>query len=117
MDSVRPTVHPVLYESIAERARDVGANPTERQHVTSAEHGAQLVKSTGGIGFLTKQEAWRVAVDGLTIRPLAESGLIVKTVVVARNDASRLVSEFMRAVVRKARLLATPEQQKLPLAV
>jgi len=41
----------------------------------------------------------------------------VKTVIVARNDASRLVSEFMRAIVRKLKLVGTPAQQKLPLAV
>jgi len=37
--------------------------------------------------------------------------------VVARNDAGRLVSEFMRAIVRKVRLIETPKQQKLPLVV
>jgi hypothetical protein len=66
---------------------------------------------------MTKSEAWRVAVDGLTLRPLAESALTVRTVVVARNDAGRLVSEFMRAFVRKVRRIGAPAQQKLPLAV
>jgi DNA-binding transcriptional LysR family regulator len=111
-----PQVHPFLYEAITERADSVGANPFEKQHVTSAEHAAQLVKSTGGVAFLTKRGAWRVAVDGLTIRPLAEPGVLVRTVIVARIDAGRLLSEFMRAVVRKVRLIATPKQQKLPLA-
>jgi len=112
-----PQVHPALYEAISQQARNVGASPSEKQHVTSAEQAAQLVKSTGGVAFLTKSEAWRVAVDGLTLRPLVESGLTVRTVVVARNDAGRLVSEFMRAFVRKARRIGTPAQQKLPLAV
>jgi len=111
-----PQVHPFLYEAITERAGSVGANPFEKQHVTSAEHAAQLVKSTGGVAFLTKRGAWKVAVDGLTIRPLAEPGVLVRTVIVARIDAGRLLSEFMRAVVRKVRLIATPKQQKLPLA-
>jgi DNA-binding transcriptional LysR family regulator len=112
-----PQVHPILYEAISELALKGGVNPSEKQHVTSAEQAAQLVKSTGGVAFLTKSEAWRVAVDGLTLRPLAESGLMVKTVLVARNDAGRLVSEFMRAIVKKVRRIATPAQQKLPLAV
>ena len=85
--------------------------------MTSAEHAAQLVKSTGGVAFLTKRGAWKVAVDGLTIRPLGEPDVMVSTVIVARNDARRLVGEFMRAVVRKVRLIATPKQQKSPLAV
>lgn len=112
-----PQVHPVLYEAIMERASTEGAAPPEKQHVTSAEHAAQLVKNTGGVAFLTKRGAWRTAVDGLTLRPLVEPGLAVRTVVVARNDAGRLVSEFMRAIVRKVRLITTPTQQKLPLAV
>jgi DNA-binding transcriptional LysR family regulator len=41
-----PQVHPVLYEAIAERARKAGASPSEKQHVTTAEQAAQLVKST-----------------------------------------------------------------------
>jgi DNA-binding transcriptional LysR family regulator len=112
-----PQAHPFLYEGIADRALKVGANPSEKQHVTSAEQAAQLVKSTGGVAFLTKSEAWRVSVNGLTLRPLSETGLTVRTVVVARNDAGRLVSEFMRAIVRKVRRITTPAQQKLRLAI
>jgi len=112
-----PQTHPFLYETIAERALKVGATPLERQHVTTAEHAAQLVKSTGGVAFLTKSDAWRVAVDGLTMRPLNEPDLNVRTVVVARNDASRTVSEFIRAFVRKLGQITAPRQTRLPLAV
>ena len=68
-------VHPVLYEAIIECAMKSGIDPPERHHVSSAEHAAQLVKNTGGVAFLTKRGAWRVAVDGLTIRPLNEAGI------------------------------------------
>ena len=85
--------------------------------MTSAEHAAQLVKSSGGAAFLTKREAWKVAVDGLTIRPLMETGIEVRTILAARKDAGRLVSEFMRAIVRKVQQLSTPTQAKLRLAV
>ena len=54
---------------------------------------------------------------GLPLDRLLNRGLTVRTVVVARNDAGRLVSEFMRAFVRKVRRIGTPAQQKLPLAV
>jgi DNA-binding transcriptional LysR family regulator len=110
-------VHPVLYETIAERALELGINPPERHHVTSAEHAAQLVQNTGGVAFLTKRGAWRVAVDGLTLRPLNEPSIEVTTVLTARTDAGRLVGEFMRAVVRKLRAISTPEQGNLSLAV
>jgi DNA-binding transcriptional LysR family regulator len=109
-------VQPVLYESIFECATKAGVDPLERHHVTSAEHAAQLVKATGGAGFLTKHDAWRVAVDGLTIRPLAEPGVQVRTVLTARNDSGRLVGEFVRGVVRKIRDISAPSQRNLPLA-
>ena len=110
-------VHPFLYDAIADRALELGAEPPERHHVTSAEHAAQLVKNTGGAAFLTKRGAWRVAVDGLTIRPLSESGLDVRTILVARKDSGRLVGEFLRAVVRKIKQISEPAQRDLPLAV
>ncbi|HTV10193.1 MAG TPA: LysR family transcriptional regulator [Candidatus Aquilonibacter sp.] len=110
-------VHPILYDAIAKRAVELGIEPSERHHVTSAEHAAQLVKSTGGVAFLTKRGAWRVAVAELTIRPLSEAGLEVNTVLVARKDAGRLVGEFLRAVVRKIKQISEPAQRDLPLAV
>ena len=108
-------VHPHLYEALAQRASKVGAVPSERQHVTSAEHAAQLVKSTGGVPLLTKRGAWGVAVDGLTMRPLVETGLTLRTVILARNDARRLVGDFLRATVTKVKSMHVPKQQKLPL--
>jgi DNA-binding transcriptional LysR family regulator len=110
-------VNPTLYDAISERALELKVEPCERHYATSAEQAAQLVKSTGGVAFLTQQGAWRVAVDGITIRPLTEAGLQVKTVVTARNDAGRLVSEFVRALVRKVKGFGEPVQAKLPLAI
>lgn len=110
-------VHPFLYGAIADRAIKLNVEPRERHHVTSAEHAAQLVKQTGGAAFLTKRGAWRVSVDGLTVRPLNEPGLLIRTVLVARKDSGRLVGEYLRAVVRKFNQLSEPKQRNLPLAV
>lgn len=110
-------VHPFLYGAIAQRTVEEGIEPPERHHVTSAEHAAQLVKSTGGVAFLTKRGAWRVAVDGLTIRPLNEPGLEVRTILEARQDAGRIIGEFLRAVVRKTKQMSEPTQRDLPLAI
>jgi DNA-binding transcriptional LysR family regulator len=110
-------VHPSLHGALAERAVELSVEPPERHYVTSAEHAAQLVKSTGGVAFLTKRGAWRVAVDGLTIRPLREPGIEVRTVLAARKDASRLVGEYLRAVVRRIKQISQPSQRDLPLAI
>ena len=109
-------VHPVLYDAIDARAKEATIEAPERHHVTSAEHAAQLVKNTGGVAFLTKPGAWRVAVDGLTIWPLIEPGIEVKTVLASRLDAEQIVGEFTRAVVRKIRQLSELAQRPLPLA-
>ena len=110
-------VHPMLYDAIIDRAANAGMEPLERHHVTTAEQAAQLVQSTGGVAFLTKRGAWKMAIDGLTMRPLKESTLEIRTVLTARNDAGRLVSEFVRAVVRKTQKISAPYQQDLPLAI
>jgi len=108
-------VHPELYEGISLRAADSGTTPSEKHHVTSAELAAQLVNTTGGVAFLTRWGAWKVAVDGLTMRPLAEPGIEVRIVIAAATDASRLVGQFIRAVVKKVEGVSMPRQQKLPL--
>jgi DNA-binding transcriptional LysR family regulator len=105
-------VHPYLYNLISDRAQALGVSPREKHHVTTAEQAAQLVHSTGGVAFLWRAGAWRVAVDHLTIRSLAESGIRVRTVITSHIEASRLVGEFMRAVVRKVQNSAPAYQAK-----
>lgn len=112
-----PQVHPFLYERLTKRAEDVGAVPKGRHHITNAEHAAQLVHSTGGVAFLTRHGASRVASDGLTHRPLQEPDLRVRSVIIAMNDASRIVSEFVRTTVKRVRKLTEPAQGRLPLVV
>jgi DNA-binding transcriptional LysR family regulator len=105
----------ILYEAISERAIQLGIAPRERHHITNSRHASQLVHSTGGVAFLARREAWNEATNGLTLRPFVESDIRVRTVLVARNDAPRIVSEFMRAVVMKVRHHSRPAQQgKLP---
>jgi DNA-binding transcriptional LysR family regulator len=108
-------VHPHLYERLVNRADTVGVTPKGKHHVTNAEHAAQLVRRTGGIAFLTPYGASRVASDGLTHLPLAEPDLRLRSVVVARIDAGRVVSEFVRATVKRVKKLSEPLQGRLPL--
>jgi DNA-binding transcriptional LysR family regulator len=108
-------VHPHLYERIVKRADSLGGSPAVRHHVTNAEHAAQWVRRTRGVAFLTRYGASKVASDGLAHRPLAEPELRVRNVIVARNDAGRVVSEFVRTTVRRVRKLSEPLQRRLPL--
>lgn len=112
-----PQVHPFLYERLTQRADGAGVVPRGKHHVTNAEHAAQLVHRTGGVAFLTRHGASKVALDGLTARPLVEPDLRLRIVMVARNDAVGVVSEFVRATVKRAKKLTEPRQGQLPLAM
>jgi DNA-binding transcriptional LysR family regulator len=109
-------MHPTLYDAIDERARSSGVVRSQLHHAACAEQAAQLVFRTGGAAILNKHGAWRVAMDGLTLRSLEDPDITMRTVLAVRNDASRLVSELVRATVRKLRQLSAPSQATLPLA-
>jgi DNA-binding transcriptional LysR family regulator len=109
-------VHPQLHEAILKRAATLGVKPGEQHHVTTAEQAAQLVHQIGGVAFLTRWGAWKVVVDGLTMRPLDEPDISIRTVIAAPGDASRLVGQFVRAVVKKVEGVTGSRQGKLPLA-
>ena len=109
-------VHPHLFDAIFSRAASAGTTPSEKHFVTTAEQAAQLVKTTGGVAFLTRWGAWKVGVDGFTIRPLMEPKIEVRSVIAAPVGASRLVGQFIRAIVKKVEgISGRPRQRKLPL--
>jgi hypothetical protein len=85
--------------------------------VTSAEEASELILAHKGVGFLSRGDAWRIARDGVTMRPLAEERLRLVTKLATRADnKSRLVSEFVRAVGRKLASTRPAQQARLPLA-
>lgn len=114
---VAPQVTSSLYERLMKKAAQLGVEPTETHFVSNAEQAALLVQKTGAIGILTRHEAWRVALDGLTMRPLKEPELMARTVLATRLNSGRLVSEFVRAVMKSVQSLSAPKQGKLPLVV
>lgn len=110
-------VHPALHDQLLAFARERDIKPRHYHHVTTAEEAAQLVTQHNGVAFLVRSGAWRVARDGLTMRPLREPGLAVKTSIITRSDdESRLTSEFVRSSMRRLRpTQAALVQQSLPL--
>jgi len=94
--------HPTLYDRVTATADEFGVKAREIHHVTSAEQAAYLVQDRRAVAFLTRVGAWRIARNGLTMRPLAEEGLVLKTALVTRaEDESRLTSEFVRSAMIK----------------
>ena len=83
----------------------------------TAEEASELILAHNGVAFLTRGGSWRIARDGLTMRPLAEERLRLVTKLATRADNnSRLVSEFVRATGRKLTSKRPVQQAVLPLA-
>jgi DNA-binding transcriptional LysR family regulator len=96
-------VHPSLYDSIFREANEEKVQPKSVHHVVTAEESAQeLYAETGEVAFLTRAGAWRIARNGLTMRPLIHPTLNISSKLIARaDDSSRIVSEFARTLKRK----------------
>jgi hypothetical protein len=107
-----------MHDLILSRAEVLGIKPSETHYFTTAEEAAYLVAKHQGIAFLNRTSAWRVARNGLTMRPIDEPTLAVKTTLVTRaDDRTRLTSEYVRSALRKLPPKSEARQQTLPLAV
>jgi DNA-binding transcriptional LysR family regulator len=107
-------LNPSFYDTFMIRARGEDATPDAVHDVTTAEEAAQFISLYDGVAFLTRMGAWRIARSGLTMRPLIEDGLNLKTMLVTRgDDRTRLISEFLRAAVRKLENDSGLQQQQL----
>lgn len=109
-------IHPSLYDLIIQIAQEKQVNPSHLHHVMTAEEAFPFIAHNRGLAFLTKSGALRVARGTMTVRPLMEESLSLKTYIAARADnKSKLVSEFMRAFVRKLSHFNTVRQLPLPI--
>jgi DNA-binding transcriptional LysR family regulator len=90
--------------------------PREIFQVMSPEEVAELILEHQALAFLPRSAAWRIALGGITMRPLSEEKLRLVTNLAMRSDTkSRLVKEFARAASRKIDSLKFKVQGQLPL--
>lgn len=95
-------MHPPVYDSVMRLAEQRKVFPTSVQHVVVPEDAFSSVVDAGGVAFVVKSGAIRIARDGITVRPLAEDALVLKTYLVCRSEErSKVVSELVRAFMRK----------------
>lgn len=107
-----------LYDAIHSVADERGVSPADIYHFTSPEEASELIREHRGLAFLPPAAAWRIARDGITMRPLAEPRLRLVTSLAMRSDSkSRLVNEFVKAAGRKFASVGQSVQRKLPLAM
>ena len=95
-------MHPPLYDAVMQRAEQRKITPSKVQHITIPEDAFPFVAEEGCLVFLTKAGALRMARKGVTVRPLAEETLRVKTYLVSLADnKSKVTSELVRAFMKK----------------
>lgn len=110
-------VSPYMYDSVRHAAAKAEVSPLELHHVTGAEEAVPLILERCGLAFLTRGGAWRIARDGITMRPLAEENLKLVTNLAVRADSnSRIVREFVKATAQKLEILKKPAQARLPMS-
>jgi DNA-binding transcriptional LysR family regulator len=108
-------VHPVLHDMISRRAAEEGVPYKNNQNVMAADEAFQLVAENVGIAFLTKASALRTKRLGIAVRPLIDKELRVELWFASRADnKSKLVSEFVRAFMKRIEPLMAPPHMILP---
>jgi DNA-binding transcriptional LysR family regulator len=96
------SMHPPVYDSVMRLARERKIVAAKVHHIVVPEDAYPFVADAGAVAFVVKSGAIRIARDGITVRPLAEDSLILKTYLASRADEkSKVVSELVRAFVRK----------------
>jgi hypothetical protein len=85
---ILPAQHasPNLYELIRRETSEQGIVASDIHYVMVAEEASGLILAYKGIAFLTLTEAWRIARDEITMRPLVEDRLRLVTKLATRAD-------------------------------
>ena len=105
-----------LYDMVQSVSADKGVHPFDIHQFTSPEEASELVREHKGLAFLPRAAAWRIARDGLTLRPLANDRLrLITSIAVRADNKSRLVTEFVKAAGRKLAGVGQRTQGQLPL--
>jgi len=107
-----------LYDMIHSVGADRSSYPLDTYQFTSPEEASELIREHNGLAFLPRSAAWRIARDGITMRPLAEPRLrLITSLAMCADTKSRLVSEFVKTAGRKFGTIAQNAQRRLPLAM
>jgi DNA-binding transcriptional LysR family regulator len=95
-------MHPPVYDTVMRLASVRKITPAKLHHIVVPEDAYPFVVDGESLAFVVKSGAIRIARDGITVRPLAEDALLLKTYLVSRADEkSKVLSELVRAFMRK----------------
>jgi len=112
-----PHTNAPLYNEILAVTSEKEIYPSDILHFTTPDEASALVREHLGLALLPPAAAWRIARDGITIRPLAEDRLRSVTSLTVRADSkSKLVNEFVKSAGKKLTEAVQKGQSRLPLA-
>jgi DNA-binding transcriptional LysR family regulator len=95
-------MHPPVYDTVMRVALERKIVPAAVRHIMVPEDAYPFIVDGGSVAFVVKSGAIRIARDGITVRPLTEDALTIKTYLASRADErSMVVSELVRAFMRK----------------
>jgi len=104
-------LHPRLYDSVMKIAEEKKIAPAKIYHITVPEEAFPYVADGSSLAFLVKAGALIMARNGITVRPLAEEALSLKTYLVSRTDnESKVASELVRGFMQKVSDLGRDKQ-------
>ena len=109
--------HPNMHDAILRRAHEEDIVVRNGLSFLNAEEAAQLVAENLGIAFMTETGARRIREKGACVRPLNDPELKLTVCLASRaENKSKLLSEFVRAFMRRANQVLTPPQMTLPIS-
>ncbi len=110
-------LHPPLYDDVLHLAERKGVVPKRIRHITAPEEAFPQLAGGECVALVVKAGALLLSRNGVTVRPLAAPELTLKTYLASRaDDDSKLLSEFVRAFMRKLSPPKMDIQLSLPLA-
>jgi len=107
-------LHPTVYDNVMTMTEAKGVAPRRTQHITAPEEAFPCVAEGSWIAFVVKAGALRIARDGVTVRPLAEESLSLKTYLISRSDnQSKAVSALVRSFMGQLESMQAGRERKV----
>jgi hypothetical protein len=95
-------MHPPVYDAVMRLAEERKVLPAKLHHIVVPADAYSFIADDAAVAFVVESGAIRIARDGITVQPLAEDALMLKTYLASRADEkSKVISELVRAFMRK----------------
>jgi DNA-binding transcriptional LysR family regulator len=110
-------MHPPVYDAVMHLAQQRRILPSKIHHIVVPEDAYPFIADDDAVAFVVKSGAFRIARDDITVRPLDESSLLLKTYLASRaEEKSKVVSELVRSFMRKLSTFTKVAPFSLPVS-